>query len=98
MAEGFGNAIHLCICCLNPVASTVLNLSLIYSPMLFVRVRADLVDSIISVPTDLAAVVLGQALGPMDFFERSQEKAEVAAGHFEPLSSCRDCSQAMAAR
>ena len=91
-AQTFGEKIHFAVCCFNLVVSTNLNFSCFDMPPLFVGVTTNLVDSVISVPADLAAVVFGETLGPVDIFERSQEETAVADCFFKPSESCHGTS------
>ena len=60
------------ICHFNLLFSANLDLPLVYELETLVFVTADIEDSIISVSAGLAAVVLCQTLGPLDFFEWKQ--------------------------
>ena len=75
----FAKGIHFCIRCLNLVFSTDLKFPLFDASLCFVWVAADLVGGIVSVPADLAAVVLRQAHRPVHLFEGSHEEAVVAS-------------------
>ena len=79
------------ICHFNLFFSANLDLSLVYELDTLVFVTADLVDSIISISAGLAAVVLRQTLGPVDFFEWSHEEAVVAPCLLQPVEGCHHC-------
>ena len=79
------------ICHFNLLFSANLNLPLVYELETLVFVTADLVDSIISISAGLAAVVLCQTLGPVDFFEWSHKEAVVTPCLLQPVEGCQHC-------
>ena len=79
------------ICHINLFFSPNLDLSLVYELETLVFVTADFVDSIISISAGLAAVVLCQTLGPVDFFEWSHVEAVAAPCLLQPVEGCHHC-------